>query len=200
MRKTWQLINSSINKKPKKQTTSFSSILLNDVKVFDPLEIANHFNEFFTTIAQTIADEITPTDKPPDLIPPSEDDLLFRLSSDPVTCSEIVEAIESLQPKNTLDIHGISVSFISKFALTISTPLKHIFNLSFLQGFVPQQFKIAKGIPIFKSVCIDSMDNYKPISLLPSLSKIMESIVLLVHFFAAGQSARPAAGCVLNAL
>ena len=44
-------------------------------------------------------------------------------------------------------------------------------------GWLPLQFKIAKVIPIFKSVDKASMDNYRPISLLSAFSKILEKIV-----------------------
>ena len=74
-------------------------------------------------------------------------------------------------------MYGVSVFFISKFALTLSRPLRHIFSLSLSQGVVPQQLTIAKVIPIFKTGSKDSMDNYLPISLLPTFSKILEKIM-----------------------
>ena len=55
----------------------------------------------------------------------------------------------------------------------------HIFNLSFSTCVVPAQFKIAKVIPIFKAGDKSSMDNYRPISLLSSFSKILEKLVAL---------------------
>ena len=154
-----------------------NSVLINNCKVSDPFTIANEFNEFFTSVAQKIAEEIIPTDKPPDLLPSSPDDTCFNLKAEPLTHSEVFEAINSIQKKKTLDIYGLSVSFISKFALTLSKPLRHIFSLSFSQGIVPQQLKIAKVIPIFKSGSRTSMDNYRPISLLCVFSKILEKIM-----------------------
>ena len=74
-------------------------------------------------------------------------------------------------------MYGVSVFFISKFALTLSRPLRHIFSLSLSQGVVPQQLKIAKVIPIFKTGSKESMENYRPISLLPTFSKILEKIM-----------------------
>ena len=55
----------------------------------------------------------------------------------------------------------------------ISSPLSHMFNQSFVKGSVPLQMKIAKIIPIFKN----SLNNYRPISLLPAFSKLLEKIV-----------------------
>ena len=175
--KTWQLINEIINKKSKKNAQSFSHLIINNhLKVEDPFTIANKFNEFFTTIAQKIADEIIPTDKPPDYSPTSPDDVIFSLKNNPVTHSEVFEAINMLQKKKTADMFGVSIFFIAKFALTLSKPLRNIFNLSFSHGVVPQQFKIAKVIPIHKSGPKDSMDNYRPIALVCSFSKILEKI------------------------
>ena len=175
--KTWQLINEVINKKPKKENNTFSQLLINNCKISDPFEIANKFNDFFTSIAQKIADDIVPTDKPPDLLQSSPDDTCFNLQDDPLTHSEVYDAIYSLQKKKTLDMFGLSVSFVSKFALTLSKPLRHIFTLSFNQGIVPQQLKVAKVIPIFKTGSQTSMDNYRPISLLCVFSKILEKIM-----------------------
>ena len=151
--------------------------MVNNIKIEDPFTIANLFNEFFTSIALTIADDIVPTDKPPDMFPPSPDDNIFDTSKEPVTHSEVYETIKMLKKKKTSDMYCVSVFFISKFALTLSRPLRHIFSLSLSQGVVPQQLKIAKVIPIFKTGSKDSMDNYRPISLLPTFSKILEKIM-----------------------
>ena len=156
---------------------SFSHLLINNLKVEDPFDMANEFNEFFTSIAQKISDEVIPTDKPPDYAQTKPDDVVFSLKNDPVTHSEVFEAINMLQKKKTSDMFGVSVFFISKFALTLSKPLRHIFSLSFSNGIVPQQFKIAKVVPIHKSGPKDSMDNYRPISLLCTFSKILEKIM-----------------------
>jgi hypothetical protein len=66
---------------------------------------------------------------------------------------------------------------VSKFALTLSQPLQHIFSLSLSTGIVPTQLKIAKVIPVFKSGDRTAMDNYCPISLLNTFSKILERVV-----------------------
>ena len=55
-------------------------------------------------------------------------------------------------------------------------PLKHIFNLSLLNGVFPDSMKIARVIPLFKSGNTKEFSNYRPISLLPQFSKILEKI------------------------
>ena len=71
------------------------------------------------------------------------------------------------------------MNFIKQTVSAFINPLFHIFNLSFSTCVVPAQFKIAKVIPIFKAGDKSSMDNYRPISLLSSFSKILEKLVAL---------------------
>ena len=57
------------------------------------------------------------------------------------------------------------------------TPLTHILNLSLSQGTVPKELKIARVTPIFKAGDKQLISNYRPISVLPVFSKILEKIV-----------------------
>ena len=53
----------------------------------------------------------------------------------------------------------------------------YIINLSLETEVVPTEWKMAKVIPIFKSSSMAEIDNYRPISILPTLSKILEKMV-----------------------
>ena len=55
-------------------------------------------------------------------------------------------------------------------------PLKHIFNLSVLNEVFPDSMKISRVIPLFKSGNTKEFSNYRPISLLPQFSKILEQM------------------------
>ena len=55
--------------------------------------------------------------------------------------------------------------------------LTHIFNLSLRSGIVLNKFKLAKVVPIFKKGARHDVNNYRPISLLPVFSKILEKLV-----------------------
>ena len=59
----------------------------------------------------------------------------------------------------------------------IATQLAHIFNRSFITGIVPNKLKIAKVIPIYKNENPELFANYRPISILPSISKILERLM-----------------------
>ncbi len=141
--------------------------------------MAEALNDFFTNAASLIVDQIPPTDRPPPntLNEPEVIHPLFSLTNSPVTRSEIAEIFKLLQDKKTQDYCGISINFIKNFSDQLVMPLQHIINLSFETSVVPNQMKIAKVIPLFKSGDPLSMDNYRPISLLSSFSKILEKIV-----------------------
>ena len=59
----------------------------------------------------------------------------------------------------------------------IIKPILHLFNTSLETGFIPESYKCAKVIPVHKSGASDKFDNYRPISILPALSKLLEKIV-----------------------
>jgi hypothetical protein len=72
---------------------------------------------------------------------------------------------------------GFSTHLLKKISLSLLKPLKHIFTRSIATGVVPSKLKIAKVIPIFKSGDATDINNYRPISLLSTFSKILEKIV-----------------------
>ena len=55
--------------------------------------------------------------------------------------------------------------------------LFHVFKVSIKQGIFPHSLKIAKVTPIFKSGAKDNVSNYRPISILPVFSKVLERIM-----------------------
>jgi hypothetical protein len=89
----------------------------------------------------------------------------------------ICDIIKSLKPKNSCDIDGISTKLLQKLANEISWPLAHIFNLSLTTGIFPSRLKSSRTVPIFKAGRSDLCDNYRPISLLSTLSKVLEKMV-----------------------
>ena len=76
------------------------------------------------------------------------------------------------------------MSIIKQSIHHISEPLTHIINLSIYHGIVPDEMKIARVIPVFKSDDQSLITNYRPISVLPSFSKFLERIIYnrLVHY------------------
>ena len=98
------------------------------------------------------------------------------------------------QKTKTLLFHDeLSTSLLKSIIGSIVTPLVHICNLSLLTGVFPSSFKLAKVIPVHKKDNTMIVSNYRPISILPSFSKILERIVYnrLYEFFDQHKSLNP---------
>ena len=175
LRKTWQTLREATGKINDKSAI-VDSLLIDNNLCTDKNKMADAFNIHFTSMADKIAEKIVPTDRPPDLNHVVFD-CTFVNSTNPVSTDELLKIVKNLKPKTSLDVNGVSTSLLKRCILSISEPLIHIFNLSFNLGSVPRQFKIAKIVPIFKTGDRNSVDNYRPISLLCSFSKILEKIM-----------------------
>ena len=99
---------------------------------------------------------------------------LSTLFLDPVTEEEVIKITNDFQPGKAVGYDNIPMLLIQKTIHVIAKPLSHIINLSFSSGIVPDQLEISRVIPLFKSGSKSSFDNYRPISILPSFSKILE--------------------------
>jgi hypothetical protein len=89
----------------------------------------------------------------------------------------VLKIIQKFKSKASCDIDGISSKMIKFIGREIAIPLSHIFNISLESGLFPEKLKKCRVVPIFKSGNHCECDNYRPISLLSSISKILEKIV-----------------------
>ena len=89
----------------------------------------------------------------------------------------ILKTIETLPTKNSSRFDGISSKLFKKLAPTIIKPLTLLLTQVFNTGIFPDKLKVAKVIPVFKKGNPTIINNYRPISLLPVVSKVMEKIL-----------------------
>jgi len=81
---------------------------------------------------------------------------------------------------------GIPARVLRECASALSKPLSSLFSLSLRKGVVPREWKCANVVPIYKADGKSDPNNYRPISLLPIISKVMESLIndhLRKHLF-----------------
>ena len=135
-------------------------------------DICECFNSYFTNIGVNLSKNTNNSKDPLSYINSLKNPSFYFT---PTNQFEIIKTINNLKITSPgyNDIHP-KIKQISTF---IALPLTHIINASLVTGVVPSKFKIAKVIPIFKAGQCDDMYNYRPISILPSLSKIMEKII-----------------------
>jgi hypothetical protein len=174
LKETWRIIKDVINKK----TTDFSfpdSFKYENTIIKDPGEIGNKFNEFFVTIGPKLDAKIDP--------PQVEFQTYLRRDiSDsfyikPTTPEEIMNIIHVCKNKQSSGWDDIPMTIIKYVGPHIAAPFAHICNLSFSSGLFPSEMKTAKVTPVYKGDSRDEFSNYRPISLLPNFSKILEKIM-----------------------
>ena len=90
---------------------------------------------------------------------------------------EVKKVITELKSKHSCGLDRISTRTLKLCPGNIALILAHIFNLSLSEGVFLKAFKEAKVIPVFKKGSTYDVNNYRPISLLPVMSKILEKLV-----------------------
>ena len=103
----------------------------------------------------------------------SKERLLFaRIES-----SNIFKIPKNFDESKALGIDDLSGIFLKDGASLLATPITQLYNLSISSGRFPDTLKIAKLKPLFKKGFKRDPKNYRPISLLPLISKVLERIV-----------------------
>ena len=95
----------------------------------------------------------------------------------PINEQEILNIVSDKKSKSSCGFDLVPPTILKYTIDSIIKPLTYLMNLSLLSGIFPQKMKIAKVIPIFKSQEKSQFSNYRPISLLPIFSKILEKLV-----------------------
>ena len=143
--------------------------------------MAESFNHHFTNIANNITNSINPSDR--DCTEYMQENN-FHFDFGNVYSVEIKNIVKEMKSKTSSDMFGVSNNFVKQTVDVLLDPLTHIFNLSLTTGKIPTSLKKAKVIPIYKLSQRDAesksnMSNYRPISLLPIFSKILEKLVAI---------------------
>ena len=139
------------------------------------MNIAEGFNKFFCEIGPKLSEKIPPSNKSyKDFLNNHvEENFVFKN----LNVTDINEKGAQIKSKSSSGIDNISSKLLKQVLPVIAEPVVHVFNLSFQTGFIPNELKTARVIPIYKSESEFSFNNYRPISLLPSLSKLLEKLV-----------------------
>jgi hypothetical protein len=175
IKRTWQNINDVLNKTSNKSEYP-KYFTHNNRTVSNPKDIADTFNSFYTNIGPNLAQLIQQVDNSPLAWMPRLDNA-NSFFMNPTDNREVELAFLKLKPKLSSGCDDLSSKLIVKTYKEIIVPIVHIVNLSIISGKVPDRMKVAKIKPVFKSGDKYNISNYRPISLLPTLSKILERII-----------------------
>ena len=174
IKETWKIVNKLLNKKSTKNPSYSSEYKNNGSTIPGNKNIAEHFNQFFVNIGPTLAKNILKcSSKYKSFLGDRVEETVFL---NPVTDDELLTIVHKCKSKASKGYDGIDMNLVKKIIPFILVPLKHICNSSLEQGVFPEDMKIARVIPLFKSGDDQTVSNYRPISLLPQFSKILENI------------------------
>ena len=174
MKQTWNTINNILG--PGKKQSAHNKFKDDIGNVFiKPEDISNQFNDFFVNVGPKLASNIQSTGK--SYFEYLKNPINSSMYMKPIVEMDITKIIEKFSPNKSAGDDNIGNFIIKRVAKEIVKPLTQIFNLSISTGSVPEKLKIAKVIPIYKKQDAEIFSNYRPVSLLPCFSKILERLV-----------------------
>ena len=89
----------------------------------------------------------------------------------------VLKQLKCLKLEKATSLDGLPARLLKDSAVVIADCVTHLVNLFIKSGTVPSEWKQAKVVPLFKSRNENDLDNCRPISILPILSKILEKAV-----------------------
>ena len=176
MKKTWKTIDETLNRRKNKGKFP-SEFIVNNRSIADQKEIADQFNIFFSNIGSTLSDSIEIADSTLDFTDYLNNPTEHHFNFNTITESETLSIINKLKNKNSSGKDEISNKLLKSIKDEIAKPLTIIINQSLKTGVFPDPLKIAKVKPLYKKGDNFCLNNYRPISLLPTISKIFERVM-----------------------
>ena len=170
-RQTYKLLNEIKGEQKSASSVPYLDVLQADNNEPSQMDIAEAFNDHFTSVAKDIIRTL----------PPSEEIKISRVDKSmflfPANDQEILDIIQNLENKSSSGDDYISNLIIKSASKIIAPYLTGLVNKSMNQGVFPDKLKNAKVIPLFKEGSKTDVNNYRPISLLKIWSKIIERVI-----------------------
>uniref|UniRef100_A0A8K9VAJ4 Reverse transcriptase domain-containing protein n=1 Tax=Oncorhynchus mykiss TaxID=8022 RepID=A0A8K9VAJ4_ONCMY len=173
-KKFWDTVKSMDNKNTSSQLPT--ALKIGNTVTTDKSTIIEHFNKHFSTAGHAFH-LATPTPvnstAPPTATRPS----LPHFSFSQIHSADVLKELQNLDPYKSAGLDNLDPFFLKLSAEIVATPITSLFNLSFLSSEIPKDWKAAAVIPLFKGGDTLDPNCYRPISILPCLSKVFESQV-----------------------
>jgi hypothetical protein len=171
--KLWKHIHELVQSDSKSAPTAIKD---GETTLTDAQHLCESFNKYFSTVVHQY---LPTTNQTPDLealhnfvsskIP---DGILLTMP--PLTCEEVFQSLNKLDPHKATGLDDLSSKILKMSASVIAKPLSVIYNQSIACGYFPTQWKTARVTPVHKSGSRTDKNNYRPISILCIVSKLLE--------------------------
>ena len=177
----WKVL-SKLGYSDKSKQKSKIGLDINGERCFDEAKVADEFNNFYTSVA---ADLVSKLPNPLNYFTSHHVNHYYAnkgvlpnmFSLQPITSDCVLKQLKSLNKTKSTGLDGISAKFLNDSADHIHNQVTHILNLSITSSKVPRALKKAKVVPLYKKDNKFDVGNYRPVSILCSLSKILERVV-----------------------
>lgn len=170
-KRLWSAIK-SITQTSKKTQTANELLCLES----NPVRSINTINNYFVNVGKNLAESLVMSNDAfvgREYIKSTKSSFVFLETDE----AEVESIITNLRSNCAVGIDGISTNVLKQFKATLVRPLTYIMNLCISTGVFPDHLKKALVHPIHKSGDKQNLQNYRPISVLSSLSKILERIM-----------------------
>ena len=172
----WKHLRSINSPTTNSSKTLPDELIINGQKITNSENVAAKLNDYFSSITDILnenSDESPNFEKLQRLtdnkIP---EGTLFHIP--PITCDQVVSFISRFDASKATGIDGLGPRIIKLAAHVIAPSITKLINRSIITGIFPSQLKLAKVFPIYKGETKSDPSNYRPISILPTISKIFE--------------------------
>ena len=173
----WRVV-SEMSNGGSRMTSNVQEIQIGKQVINNKSEVTQHFNRYFTNVGANLAQAFKST---PTTTNATEDDFTLpdiesKFKFTHVNEDDILKTINLLKSDSAPGPDGISAGTLKFIAKFIAKPLVYITNLTLDKGKFPQVFKTANVTPIFKDGDKRNPKNYRPISVINTISKILEKL------------------------
>lgn len=173
-RKTWETIKEILGKNALNSKKLPNMILIEGMTFFTEKEIATEFNNFFTNIGPNLAKKVKKARKKyVDYLNKNNE----RLRYHPLNMEDLDIAIKTIKKHKSPGYDEVNGDIMLDSYNELRDIIFHLCHKSLSTGIFPDNLKIAKVLPSFKAGDKSLLTNYRPISILPFFSKIIERVM-----------------------
>ena len=156
---------------------TINSLRINGVETNNMKDIVNHFNSYFANVGKMLSTKIPQASGSYlDTIAPNYN-IYDSIFITPTNRAEVIAIVRDLKLKKSTGYDCFSTKVIKSVIECIAQPLVDICNVSLQTGAFPDKLKIGKVCPVYKADDKKLASNYRPISVLPVFSKILERLM-----------------------
>ena len=166
----------------KKSSCSTICLEKDGILSFDPKANAEIFKDFYSNLANDLVKKLPnpPNKYGKDAVKKYYENLNLvgkSFSFEPVAYTSVLKLLQQLNPHKSAGIDNLTGKFLKEGGPVLASPITNLINLSISLSSFPDDCKIAKLKPLYKKEAKTKPKNYRPISLLPLISKIIERII-----------------------